>query len=411
MWGPLIDDADQQQLGAIDCDLAKYVGELGEPLLAVANSGPRRRYLVCETLNVSRWAGVYTAIDCCADRVVVLKISRHVVDREARLAVGARHPNVITVFDAFVCEGHPTMVMEWCPQGTLLNYARLCEDWKQVLVRGLEAGRGLAHFHAQGKVHGDVKPTNILVVDDVGKLADFGIARSETDEGDVVGTPFYAPPERDHGVWKSAGDVYSYAKTLEWALEKFSVPKRVRVLLDAAMVDDPERRPTMKALLADLDRAIDPALPRSRVWMWFQAATVALCAAIVTSTVVLASVCSPPDDGRERTTRWAIEITLKLAAESAESGDGESAVQYLSLAHSRARRESDRFGERSVAEHGMLLARQLGEQGDIDNALQCLSIARDVFRDEQDHRGLQRVAAVEHELNSSATTRAPRRSN
>ena len=134
------------------------------------------------------------------------------------MAVRASHPNVVTVFDAFVYQGHPTMVMEWCPKGTLLNYAHLSEDWKQVLVRGLEAGRGLAHFHAQGKVHGDVKPSNILVVDEVGKLADFGIARSETEEGDVAGTPAFAPPERDRGVWKPSGDVYSYAKTLEWAL-------------------------------------------------------------------------------------------------------------------------------------------------------------------------------------------------
>lgn len=55
-WGPFVDDSDQQQLGAIDCDLTEYVAELGEPLLEFAKSGPRRRYLVCEELNVSRWA-------------------------------------------------------------------------------------------------------------------------------------------------------------------------------------------------------------------------------------------------------------------------------------------------------------------------------------------------------------------
>jgi hypothetical protein len=432
-WGPVVDDSDQQRLGGV-CDLTKYVPELGQPLLVFAKSSPRRhRFLVCEELKLSDWAGVYVAIDCCADRTVVLKISHHTIDREARLAVRASHPNVITVFEAVVYRGYPTMVMEWCPQGTLDNYARLGADWRQVLLRGIEAGRGLAHFHAQGKVHGDVKPINILVADDVGKLADFGIARSATEEGDAAGTWTWAPPERFFGDWKPPGDVYSYAKTLVSVLKEVEgVPEQVWTLLKAAKAVEPEQRPTMVALLADLEQVLDreprasgPAVSeqapdreppasgrlrnRRRRFHW-QAVAIAAGAAVVTSTVVLAAVCSLPDEGQQSTTRWAIEVTLELAAESVENGDGESAVQYLSLAYSRARRDFDRYGERSVAEQGMQLARRLAELGDIVNARECLSVAHLVFHDQQDHRGMQRVTAIERELNRLAATRSPHRS-
>jgi hypothetical protein len=383
-WGPFVDGSDQQQLGAVECDLGKYEGELGMGLLEFATAGQRRRFLVCEKLSVSRWAGVYIAIDCIADRAVVLKISRHPIDREARLSVIASHPNVVTVHDTFVCQGYPTMVMEWCSQGTLRRYARASQDWKRVLARGLEAGRGLAHFHTRGKVHGDVKPSNILIVDEVGKLADFGIARSETVHGEVMGTPAFAPPERDLGVWTPAGDVYSFAATLCWALEGFQVPRRARALLRAAMADVPERRPTMIELLTDLERVIDPEpidreLGRSRRWVWFQATAVVVCAAVVTSTV-LVGVCSEGET-RKTGTEQTIEITLDLAAESVEYGDGEAAVRYLEAARSRARSEFDRNSVRLVADEAVDLGKQLAEQGDAVNANKCWDVAYEVFYD------------------------------
>ncbi|MFV8750105.1 protein kinase domain-containing protein [Nannocystaceae bacterium ST9] len=331
-WGPLTTDADKQQLGALDCDLAKYVAELAideEKLLAFANSLPRRRFLVCEKLSVSRWAGVYIAIDCYADRAVVLKISRRSIDLEARLAVGASHPNVVTVHDTLVCEGHPTIVLEWCSQGSLHGYARHSRDWKRVLARALEAGRGLAHCHSRGTVHGDVKPANFLIADEVGKLADFGIARGETLQGDVAGTVGFAPPERDLGVWTLAGDVYSYARALQWSLAGFRVPDRVHEFLAAAADDDPERRPTLSTLLANLEQVLndererprrDRQQARRRRWARIQVAIAVVWAAMVTSTVVLAGVCSLPSQVEWR------EPSVSRAIELAEVGDSAGAL-------------------------------------------------------------------------------------
>jgi hypothetical protein len=408
-WGPFVDDSDQQQLGGTDCDLAEHVAEFGEPVLEFAKSGPRRRFLVCDILKVSHWAGVYIAIDCSADRKVVLKISRHAIDREARLTARASHPNVITIFDAFVYRGYPTMVMEWSWQGTLAHYANRYPDWRQVLSRGIEAGRGLAHFHAQGKVHGDVKPENILVVDDVGKLADFGIARSATDDGDVAGTFLWAPPERFGGDWQPPGDVYSYAKTLVSVLKGLDgVPDRVWGLLKAAKSIEPEDRPTMLALLADLDRVLEPdpiarasmatepmrsgSLSRRR-FHW-QVVAVAVSAAIVTSTVVLAAVCSSPDSRHQSTTQQAVETTLELAAESADHGDGPATVQYLEAGRLRAHRDFDQEATRLVADEAVKLGERLAELGDILNAVRCWTVARQIFDELHDRDSTESLLEV-----------------
>ena len=87
-----------------------------------------------------------------------------------------------------------------------------------------------------------------------------------------------------------------------------------------------------------------------------------------------------------------------------------TAVQYLSLAYTRAKRESDRVAERMVAKDGMQLARRLAEQGDIDAAQECLAIAHLVYYDQRDTHGMQRVIHIEHELLDNAATRAPPRS-
>ena len=388
-WGPLVDASDQQQLDAVELDFGKYLEDFGEGLLEglleFAKTGPRRRFLVCDTLQVSHWAGVYIAIDCVADRAVVLKISRHAIDREGRIAVTASHPNVVTVHDTFVCQGHPTMVLEWCRQGTLSACGRFCGDWKIVLARAIEAGRGLAHCHAQGKVHGDVKPTNILIADDIGKLADFGIARSETQDGEIVASWAFAPPERDWGEWTRAGDVYSYAATLLTALQRFRVPKHVHRILKAGMVRAPDRRPTMTTLLTDLERALDHApskRERGRRWAWAQLGLVVVCAAIVTSSLI-EGMCAPPEGP--------IDTTLELAAEAVAEGEGEAAIKYLEAARSRARRNFDRHALRLVAARAEELGHHLAKQADDVHAAESWGVAQGIFLELGDREAVARV--------------------
>src|SRR5689334_17683203 len=140
--------------------------------------------------------------------------------REARLAARLSHPNVVSVYDAGETEdGLPYIVMEYVPGTTLAELGRVPPHEGVELV--LQACRGLAHAHAAGLVHRDVKPQNLLLRDDgTVKVADFGIARAAettalTQIGTVLGTAAYLSPEQALGEEvTAAADVYSLGAVL-----------------------------------------------------------------------------------------------------------------------------------------------------------------------------------------------------
>ena len=180
---------------------------MGEP-------GPEQlaqgRYRLSEVLGRGGMATVYRAWDQLLEVERAVKVldlgvrspslRRRFLD-EARMMAKLRHPNLVTVYD--VGADQPAfMVMEVLP-GSLNGWLRrhgpmpprlACEAVSQVLG-------GLAHVHAAGIVHRDVKPHNVLVdADGTPKLTDFGIARlndsSMTRTGSVMGTFAYMPPEQ-----------------------------------------------------------------------------------------------------------------------------------------------------------------------------------------------------------------------
>ena len=90
-----------------------------------------------------------------------------------------------------------------------------------MLELGLEVGRALAFAHAQGLVHRDVKPQNVLLNGDgLAKVTDFGIVRTldavgQTETGTVLGTSHYIAPEQARGERVDAQtDVYSFGVVL-----------------------------------------------------------------------------------------------------------------------------------------------------------------------------------------------------
>ena len=136
-------------------------------------------------------SSVYCAFDTLLERHVALKIlheqfsddEEHVerFRREARAVAQLSHPNIVTVIDRGEEDGRQFIVFELI-EGE--NLKELVERGgplpvRRVLELGLEIGRALAFAHAQGLVHRDVKPQNVLLNDDgLAKVTDFGIARS-----------------------------------------------------------------------------------------------------------------------------------------------------------------------------------------------------------------------------------------
>ena len=147
-------------------------------------------------------------------------------EREARLGASLNHPNLVSVYDIETEPESVLIVMEYVEGQTLRD---LLADGplgiEQAISVARDIGAALDHAHAQGVVHRDVKPANILIRrDGVAKLADLGIAKAAestqlTHSGMVVGTASYMAPEQLDG--SSAGlatDVYALAAVMYEAL-------------------------------------------------------------------------------------------------------------------------------------------------------------------------------------------------
>jgi serine/threonine-protein kinase len=191
------------------------------------------RYRLEQPLGEGGMASVFLAQDLELDRPVAVKLLaenltgdpsfRERFVREARHAARLSHPNIVSVYDAGEDGGRPYIVME-CVEGenladVLASRGRIAPDEVQALA--LQGAEGLAHAHAAGLVHRDIKPQNLLLRSDgTLKIADFGIARAAeatalTQAGTVLGTAAYLSPEQALGedVGPEA-DVYSLGAVL-----------------------------------------------------------------------------------------------------------------------------------------------------------------------------------------------------
>jgi len=188
------------------------------------------RYRLERPLGHGGMGTVYVAHDVELDRPVAVKLLaeslagdetfRRRFLREARLAARLSHPNVVAVYDAGEAQdGRPYIVMELVDGSTLEGRGPLPP--REAVGLALQACRGLAHAHAAGLVHRDVKPHNLLLrTDGTLKVADFGIARAAeatalTQVGTVLGTAAYLAPEQaTGGEVTPATDVYALGAVL-----------------------------------------------------------------------------------------------------------------------------------------------------------------------------------------------------
>ncbi len=195
------------------------------------------RYRLVRRLGTGAFGTVWMARDERLERDVAVKIlSRERIvggrfEREARAAARLSHPAIVTLYEAAVDDEGAYLVSELVHGATLdalLADGRLSD--RDVVGVGMALCDALEHAHAQGVVHRDVKPSNILIPDappstaQAAKLTDFGVARlvgaeSLTLTGDVIGTLAYMAPEQADGY--EAGpeaDLYSLALVLYEAL-------------------------------------------------------------------------------------------------------------------------------------------------------------------------------------------------
>ncbi|MDQ3336925.1 MAG: protein kinase [Myxococcota bacterium] len=133
-------------------------------------------------------------------------------ERETRVMSKLAHPNCVSVVDFGVWESAPYLVMEYVAGKTLrqiLDAGPIQPMRALALTKQIAAG--LAHAHAQGITHRDVKPANIMITEEIGtgehvRILDFGLARlrgavgrDATQTNVVVGTPNYMAPEQTVG--------------------------------------------------------------------------------------------------------------------------------------------------------------------------------------------------------------------
>jgi eukaryotic-like serine/threonine-protein kinase len=170
--------------------------------------------------------------------------------REARLAAGLSHPNLVKVYDFGGEDDRPYLAMEYVDGGSLAERisAGTARGWDSSRL-ARELLEALDHIHSAGIVHRDVKPGNVLIAPDgTAKLTDFGIAQPEgatrlTSTGVVVGTRSYIAPEVERGEPATTrSDLYSCAMVLREAIGD-PLPPDLVDLVSRLGDQDPGRRP------------------------------------------------------------------------------------------------------------------------------------------------------------------------
>lgn len=186
------------------------------------------RYEIIRNIGEGGMANVYLAYDTILDREVAVKILRGDLandekfvrrfQREAISASSLNHPNIVAMYDVGEDDGKYFIVMEYIKGQTLksLIKRRGALTLPEVIDIMLQLTSGIAHAHESYIIHRDVKPQNVLILEDgTVKITDFGIATALnsnelTQTNSVMGSVHYLPPEQANGNGSTIkSDIYS----------------------------------------------------------------------------------------------------------------------------------------------------------------------------------------------------------
>ena len=186
------------------------------------------RYEIEEIIGVGGMAIVYKAYDSIDDRTVAVKVLKDEFlanedfkrrfQNESKAIAVLSHPNIVKVYDVSFGEKMQYIVMEYVDGITLKEYIdqQKVLTWKETVHFTVQILRALEHAHARGIVHRDIKPQNIMMLEDgTIKVADFGIARIANSEtrtitDKAIGSVHYISPEQARGdKTDEKSDIYS----------------------------------------------------------------------------------------------------------------------------------------------------------------------------------------------------------
>lgn len=346
------------------------------------------RYVLGSVLGSGGMGTVYRARDERLGRDVAIKIlfghgdcsDRSSLYREAKTLARLSHPNVVEVFEVGSLDARVFLVMELVEGDSLGDWQnRRARTLEEILDVYAQAARGLAAAHANGLVHRDFKPANVLVGKDGRvRVVDFGIAYGLSDteavrdpadasEGDVlagpellgaeldtatcgiVGTPAYmAPEQRVAGPATPASDQYSFCVALHEAVygrrpgtdetppSRRGVPHWLARLIQTGLQLDPAARwPDMSAIIHRLEARRTRASVAGRVIVIAGGSALALGALEFSD-----DQGGPCADSRQAMQSAWNEGVWKGLAGLEGTGPGTSAPQW-----SRVRRELDAYAE------------------------------------------------------------------